>query len=272
MAVIQYARSEGDILSLGITKQQKMMVAALISGAFLTVLNLSVLSPVLPVIMVDMGIDATTVQLLSSGYGLVEAIVIPLSAWLFGRFRTRQLFIGGELLFALGSLVAAVAPIFSVLLIGRMIQAAATGIVMTMTMTLIVLIFPREKRGSAMGMVGLVIGVAPAMGPSVGGLIADSLGWRFLFVIIIVLALLVVAFASRVLTDFKGFEPTRFDVPSVVLSSLGLLSFLYGASTIASSGTPLVSLVFMIAGGVFLFCLCSSAGIPRNTFFKRWCS
>ena len=240
-------------MSLGITKQQTKMVAVLIFGAFLTVFNLSVLSPVLPVIMADMDVDATTVQLLSSVYGLVEAIVIPLSAWLLGRFRTRQLFIGGELLFTLGSLVAALAPGFPVLLLGRMIQAAATGVVMTMTMTLIVLIFPRAKRGTAMGMAGLVIGFAPAIGPTIGGVIADVFGWRFLFVVIIILGLLIIAFASKILTDFEGFEPTRFDAPSVALSSLGLLLFLYGASTVASSGMPLVSLACMVAGALFLF-------------------
>lgn len=250
-------------MSLGITKQQKLMVIVLICGALLTVLNLSVLSPALPAIMEDMKVDPTTVQWLSSGYGLVEAIVIPLSAWLLGRFRTRQLFIGGEIIFALGSLMAAFAPVFPILLLGRMIQAAATGVIMTMTMTLNVLIFPREKRGTAMGIIGLVIGFAPAIGPSVGGVIADFLGWRVLFGIVAVLALLVVAFASRILTDFEGFERTHFDVPSVIMSSLGLLSFLYGISTVTSSGTPLVSLGCLIGGGVFI-----TAFVRRQVFLE----
>lgn len=239
-------------MALGITKQQKLMVAVLLSGSLLTVLNLTVLSPALPTIMQDMNVDATTVQWLSSGYGLVEAVVIPLSAWLLGRFRTRQLFIAGELIFACGSLISLFAPTFPLLLLGRLMQAAATGIVMTMAMTLNILIFPREKRGTAMGIVGLIIGFAPAIGPSLGGIVSDLVGWRALFGLVFALTLLVVVFASRILTDFKGFERTRFDVPSVILSSLGLLSFLYGVSTITSSQSLLVPLACLVTGVILI--------------------
>lgn len=239
-------------MSLGITKQQTKMVAVLLCGSLLTVLNLTVLSPALPIIMSEMNVDATTIQWLSSGYGLVEAIVIPLSAWLLGRFRTRQLFICGELLFAVGSIVAACAPIFPVLLMGRLIQAVSTGIIMTMAMTLNVLIFPREKRGTAMGIIGLIIGFAPAIGPTLGGLAADSIGWRALFVLVTILTVLIIAFAYRVLTDFEGFERSRFDVPSVILSSLGLLCFLYGVSTFTSSPALYVPVICIVVGIVFL--------------------
>ncbi|MGI6106253.1 MAG: MDR family MFS transporter [Raoultibacter sp.] len=235
-------------MALGITKQQTKMVAVLLSGALLTVLNLTVLSPALPSIMRDLEVDATTVQWLTSGYGLVEAIVIPLCAWLMGRFRTRQLFIGGELLFAVGCLLAAFAPSFSVLLVGRLMQACATGVVMTMTMTLNVLIFPREKRGTAMGIIGLIIGFAPAIGPSLGGIVADLVGWRSLFILVLILTVLVIAVASRVLTDFKGFERTKFDVPSVLLSSTGLFAFLYGIASLSSADTILIPLAYIAAG------------------------
>ena len=240
-------------MALGITKRQTLMVAVLLSGALLTVLNLTVLSPALPSIMADMNVDATTVQWLSSGYGLIEAIVIPLSAWLLGRFRTRQLFIGGELIFAAGSLIATFAPSFAFLLLGRMMQAAATGIVMTMTMTLNVLIFPREKRGTAMGIIGLIIGFAPAIGPSLGGIISDSIGWRALFAMVVLLTLFVILFASRVLKDFEGFERTKFDIPSVILSSIGLFSFLYGISTVTSTDNPFISVTLLIVGAASIF-------------------
>lgn len=239
-------------MSLGITKQQKKMVIVLLSGSLLTVLNLTILSPILPTIMTEMNVNATTVQWLSSGYGLVEAIVIPLSAWLLGKFRTRQLFICGELIFAAGSLLGAFAPSFPMLLLGRMMQAASTGIVMTMVMTLNILIFPREKRGTAMGIIGLIIGFAPAIGPTLGGFAADSIGWRTLFILITVLTLLIILLASRVLTDFEGFERSRFDVPSVILSSTGLLSFLYGVSTVTSTETPYISAACLVAGLIII--------------------
>lgn len=126
--------------------------------------------------MADTQVDATTVQWLTSAYSLVETIVIPLSAYLIGRFSTKKLFIFGISLFAIGSLLTGIAPAFSILLVGRMFQAAATGIAMPMVFTVILLIFPREKRGSAMGIVSLAIGFAPAVGPSISGLLVDSVG------------------------------------------------------------------------------------------------
>nr|MCR5582142.1 MFS transporter [Eggerthellaceae bacterium] len=158
---------------MGLTRKQKMMVAVLLSGALITVLNMTLLSPALPHIMADLQVDATTVQWLTSGYALVEACVIPMNAYLVGRFSTRKLFIGGIAWFALGSLVAALAPAFPFLLLGRVMQAMATGVVMPMVFTLILLVFPREKRGSAMGVIGLIIAFAPAIGPSLSGVLVD---------------------------------------------------------------------------------------------------
>ena len=171
-------------MSLGITKKQLIMVIVLLSGTFTAVLNATLLTPALPTIMVDMGVASTTVQWLTSGYALVEAIVIPLSAYLMGRFSTRRLFVGGMSLFAAGSLVAAISPNFAVLLAGRMMQAAATGAIMPMVSSVILLVFPRERRGSAMGIIGLIIGFAPTIGPSLSGVLVDLVGWRMIFAII----------------------------------------------------------------------------------------
>lgn len=107
-------------MGLGISKKEFRMMAVLLSGAFLAVLNATLMTPALPTIMVDMGVDSTTVQWLTSGYALTEAVVIPLAAYLMGRFSTRRLFIGGLTLFGCGSLVAALAPAFPVLFAGRL--------------------------------------------------------------------------------------------------------------------------------------------------------
>ena len=139
---------------MGLSRNEKVMVIVLLAGTLLVVLNQTFLSPALPTIMADLAVDATTVQWLTSGYALVEAVVIPLNAFLVGRFSTRRLFMGGLSMFALGSLVAAAAPAFPVLLLGRVMQACGTGMVMPMVFTLIILLFPRERRGSAMGIVG----------------------------------------------------------------------------------------------------------------------
>lgn len=237
---------------MGLTKQQLVMVAMLLSGALLAVLNQTLLSPALPAIMDSLQVSATTVQWLTSGYSLVEAVIIPLSAYLIGRFTTRQLYISGYVLFTAGSLLAATAPSFPLLLLGRMLQAACTGMVMPMVFTVILLVFPREKRGSAMGIVGLIMGFAPAIGPSVSGLLVDSVGWRALFFIVTAISVLVLLGAIFVLKNYGDFERTTFDKLSVVLSSAGLVCLLYGLSSFTSSDNLAVTGALVLVGVVLL--------------------
>lgn len=237
---------------MGLTRKQILIVVILLSGTLLAVLNQTLLSPALPAIMTDTQVDATTVQWLTSAYSLVEAVVIPLSAYLIGRFPTKKLFIFGMSIFAIGSFLAAIAPVFAVLLLGRMCQAVATGIAMPMVFTVILLIFPREKRGSAMGIVSLAIGFAPAIGPSISGLLVDSVGWRALFLLVCALAVVIVLFAIFLLESYGEFEPTSFDKPSVVLCSLGLLSLLYGLSSITSAEVIALPLALIVVGVILL--------------------
>ncbi len=239
-------------MGFGLTGKQKMMITVLLAGTLLAVLNMTLLSPALPHIMADMNVSATTVQWLTSGYALVEACIIPMNAWLVGKFRTRQLFIGGIACFAVGSLIAAVSPSFAFLLLGRVFQAVATGIIMPMVFTLILLIFPREKRGSAMGVIGLIISFAPAIGPSLSGVLVDSVGWRYMFVIVTLLAVLVVIFALFTLEDAKEFEKAPFDVLSVVLMLPGMICLLYGLSSFSGADNLVMSLVMIAAGIVLL--------------------
>ncbi len=237
---------------MGLTRNQVVIVAVLLAGATLVVLNQTLLSPAYPSIMADLGVDATTVQWLTSAYSLVEAVIIPLSAYLVGRFPTRKLFIIGISFFAVGSLCAALSPFFGILLLGRVLQAMACGVVMPMVFTVILLIFPREKRGQAMGIVSLVIGFAPAVGPSVSGLLVDSIGWRALFVVVFTLALVIVVLSVLFLKSYGEFEPTSFDKPSVALCSLGLLSLLYGLATITSTSNVFTSVGLIVVGAVLL--------------------
>ncbi len=233
---------------MGLTRQQTTMIAVLLVGAFLVVLNQTLLTPALPTIMSNLNVNATTVQWLTSGYALVEAVIIPLNAYLIGRFSTRKLFIGGMLLFAAGSALCAGAPSFPFLLLGRVMQACAAGVVMPMVFALILLIFPRENRGVGMGLVGLIISFAPAMGPSVSGILVDSIGWRAQFILVVGLALCVVIAAALALKKFEGFERTTFDGLSVVLIAVGMVCLLYGISTSTSSPTPVMPAVLIVVG------------------------
>lgn len=237
---------------MGLTRTQTIMVAVFLAGTVLAVLNQTLLSPALPAIMADLGVDATTVQWLTSGYSLTEAVIIPFAAYFIGRFSTRQLFLGGMTLFTLGSLCAAVAPSFPFLLLGRVLQAAGTGAVMPMVFTVILLIFPREKRGSAMGIISLVIGFAPAVGPSLAGLLIDSVGWRALFVIVTVLSALIVVVGFAALKNYGEFKRVTFDPLSVALTTVGLVCLLYGLSTFASTDNLPLTIGFIVVGAALM--------------------
>ena len=239
-------------MGLGIKRDDMKMVALLLSGAFLTVLNATLLTPALPAIMQDLNVSSTTVQWLPSGYALTEAVIIPLSAYLMGRFSTRRLFIGGLALFASGSLVAACAPAFPVLLAGRVMQASATGFMMPMVFSVVLLVIPRERRGSAMGIVGLIIGFAPTIGPSLSGVLVDTVGWRAIFAIVTVLAVVITLLAVKQLRPYGNLSRTTFDAPSVVLSTLGLISLLYGLSSFSSSQNHVATAALIAAGLVLV--------------------
>ncbi|WP_251198212.1 MDR family MFS transporter [Anaerotardibacter muris] len=237
---------------MGLTRNQVKTVAVLLIGTFVVVLNQTLLSPALASIMRDLQIDAPTVQWVMSIYSLVEAVIIPLSAYLIGRFSTRQLFITGLIIFTAGSLLCAFSPGFPFLLLGRVCQAIAAGIFMPMIFTVLLLIFPREKRGSAMGLVSLVIGFAPAVGPTLSGILVDSIGWRMLFVVITCVGVLLILAAAKFLENYGDFERTTFDKLSVVLSTIGLVCLLYGLSTFSSTTNPAMTAGFIVVGLVVI--------------------
>ena len=237
---------------MGLTRQDIVQMAVLLAGCVLVVLNYTLLAPALPVIMREMSVSETTVQWLTSIYAMVEAVVIPMNAFLLGRFSVRKLFGGAFVLFAAASTLAAVAPTFEVLLLARVLQATATGVAMPMVWTLILLMAPRENRGMVMGVVGVVISFAPAIGPPASGALIDLVGWRSLFFIVAGISAVVIVLTFALLRNREGFERTSFDVPSIVLSSFGMLGLLYGLSTITSSDTPWLSALLMVVGIVLL--------------------
>lgn len=237
---------------MGLTRTQMVMVVVFLAGTVFAVLNQTLLSPALPTIMADLHVDATTVQWLTSGYSLTEAVIIPFAAYFIGRFSTRQLFLGGMTLFTLGSLCAALAPSFPILLLGRVLQAVGTGSVMPMVFTVILLIFPREKRGTAMGIISLVIGFAPAVGPSLAGLLIDSVGWRALFIIVTALSALIVIVGLIVLKNYGDFKRVTFDPLSVALTTVGLVCLLYGLSTFSSSSNLALTGALIVMGAVLM--------------------
>lgn len=239
-------------MALTQNRQQTTLVIILLVGAFLVVLNQMLVTPAFNAIMNEFAVSATTVQWLTSGYAMVEAIIIPLSAYLIGRFTTRRLYMTGLVVFIVGCLLCAWSPSFPVLMTGRVLQAACTGVVMPMTFTLILLVFPVEKRGMAMGFVSLVIGVAPVMGPVVAGVLIDSVGWHYMFVLMAGLMCILLIIAALFLRNYGEFNRITFDAPSVAFSTIGLFGVLYGLSTFTSTDQYWLVALMMAVGIAFL--------------------
>jgi DHA2 family lincomycin resistance protein-like MFS transporter len=229
------------------------IVAALIIGAFVSILNETLLNIAFPELMTEFGILETSVQWLSTAYMLVVGILVPITALLQQWFTTRQMFLGAMILFLVGTVVCGIAPTFELLLVGRIIQAMGTGLMLPVLMNTILIIFPPENRGAAMGMIGLVIMSAPAIGPTLSGLIIDTFNWRWLFFLVIPLAAFSIIFAAIYLRNVSDITRPKVDILSIVLSSVGFGGIVYGFS---SAGTGSWSdpevLWCLIAGSVCL--------------------
>ncbi|MEN2767980.1 DHA2 family efflux MFS transporter permease subunit [Ornithinibacillus xuwenensis] len=236
-------------------KTPYLMISILFIGAFVSFLNNSLLNVALPSIMVDLGIeDYSKVQWLATGYMLVSGILIPASAFLITRFSNRSLFITAMAIFTVGTAIAAFAPNFGFLLGGRMIQAAGSSVMGPLLMNIMLVSFPRDKRGAAMGVFGMVMIAAPAIGPTLSGYIVEYHDWRLLFEMILPLAVISLLLAVWKFDNvMKQDKSARLDYLSLVLSSLGFGGILYGVSNASSQGwDDTIVLSTIIVGGISL--------------------
>ena len=236
----------------GLTSKMIVMNAVLIFGGFITILNQTLLTPALPSIMREMQIDAATAQWLTTGFMLVNGIMIPITAYLINRFTTRRLFFASMGLFTLGTALCAISSNFAMILVARMLQAAGAGILMPMGQTIMLLTLPRQYRGVGMGMIGLVMGVAPAIGPVIAGLVIDAFGWHILFYAMVPLSLLTILVAFFNLENLGDNTDIGLDMPSVVLSTLGFGGLLYSFSSIGSYGISTSVLITLLVGTIAL--------------------
>ncbi len=232
---------------------RSLMVLVLLIGAFCTILNQTILSTAFPALMKAFDISTSTVQWLTTGFLMVNGIMIPISAYLSSRFNTKRLFIIAMTVFEIGTILSWLAPSFAALLTGRLIQAVGVGINMPLMQNIMLTIYPPEKRGAAMGINGLVIGLAPAIGPTLSGWVIDNYSWRWLFGMIVPIAALVII-ASFVLV--KNVIPNRrpkLDWLSVIISTLGFGSMLYGFSSVGDKGwTDPVVLATIVIGAILV--------------------
>ncbi|WP_342007356.1 MDR family MFS transporter [Bacillus sp. YBsi01] len=232
---------------------RSVIVGILLAGAFVAILNQTLLITALPHIMNDFNIDANKAQWLTTSFMLTNGILIPITAFLIEKFTSRTLLISAMSIFTAGTIVGAFAPNFPVLLTARIIQAAGAGIMLPLMQTVFLTIFPIEKRGRAMGMVGLVISFAPAIGPTLSGWAVEAFSWRSLFYIIFPIAVIDLLLAIILMKNVTTLRETQIDILSVILSTLGFGGLLYGFSSAGSSGwTSTEVLTSLLVGAVAL--------------------
>ncbi|MCM3713867.1 DHA2 family efflux MFS transporter permease subunit [Alkalihalobacillus oceani] len=223
------------------TMKTKPILITFMIGAFFAILNETLLNIALTELMDVFSIEAHTVQWMATGFMLVMGVLMPVSALLIQWFTTRQMFIGVMSIFLLGTTIAACAFNFPMLLVGRMVQAVGTGLLIPVIFNALLLIYPVEVRGKIMGTFGLVIMFAPALGPTLSGVIVDLLGWRWLFISVIPFAVFSILFALKYLQNVGEVTRPKADIPSIILSSIGIGGIVYAFSSAGESGQGFMS-------------------------------
>ncbi|WP_110928001.1 DHA2 family efflux MFS transporter permease subunit [Bacillus massiliglaciei] len=225
-------------------------MSIMIIGAFLATFNQTIMTVALPTLMKDFTIAATTAQWLTTGYMLVNGVLIPITGFLMKRFTTRQLFQTSMFIFLTGSIISAVAANFPVLLTGRLIQAAGAGIIMPLLMNVVLALFPPERRGTAMGFVGLAIIFAPAISPTLAGYVIEVYPWQALFYGMIPFTLIIIVCGFIYLKNVSKTVQSKVDFISLILSTVGFGTLLYGFSEAGNLGWAHTEVIVSLGIGI----------------------
>ncbi|MGN6744214.1 MAG: DHA2 family efflux MFS transporter permease subunit [Amnibacterium sp.] len=232
------------------------VLGVLIVSTFVVFLNETIMGVALPTLIVQLDITAATAQWLTTGFLLTMGVVIPVTGFLLQRLHTRQVFVLAMGVFSVGTLAAAVAPGFPVLMAARVAQGFGTAIMVPLLMTTAMRLVPPGARGRTMGRISIVISVAPAVGPTISGIILDALSWRFMFLVVLPIAVAALILGALKLRNVT--EPRRLpiDVLSVVLSALAFGGLLYSLSEVGEEASgapqPVVPLVPAVVGALML--------------------
>ncbi|MFD2628530.1 DHA2 family efflux MFS transporter permease subunit [Oceanobacillus kapialis] len=230
------------------------MIAILFIGAFVALLNNTLLNVALPTIMEEFDVSPSVVQWITTGYMLVNGILIPASAFFIQKYTNRRLFLTAISLFSIGTLLAMLAPSFGILVLARMIQASGSAVMMPLLMNVMLTAFPVEKRGSAMGIFGLAMITAPAIGPTLSGWVIEHYDWRVLFGIVLPFTLFTLVYAFLKLNNITENRDVRLNIPSLILSSIGFGGILYGFSMAGEKGWDALEVYgTIIVGAIALF-------------------
>lgn len=243
------------VAEYALNKRNRKVIATLLVATFVVILNETIMGVALPVLMVDLNLTAGTVQWLTTAFMLTMAVVIPTTGFLLQRFSTRTVYAAALGLFSAGTLLAGLAPGFWVLLLGRIVQASGTAIMLPLLMTTILTLVPIHRRGVVMGNVSIAISVAPAVGPTLSGLILQYLPWRFLFLLVLPIALAALAYGLKGLVNVNADGDQPLDVPSILLSVPGFGGIVFGLSRLGEAGGGSAAWVGPISLVVGVVCL-----------------
>ncbi|THF85013.1 multidrug efflux MFS transporter [Deinococcus sp. KSM4-11] len=216
--------------------RDRAVIVILLIATFVVILNETIMNVAIPVLMKDLHVSAGNAQWLSTAFMLTMAVVIPITGFLLQRLATRTVFLLAMGLFSAGTLLAALAPGFVPLLLARVVQASGTAIMLPLLMTTVLTVVPERTRGAVMGNISIVISVAPAIGPTISGLILQALSWRFMFLFVLPIALAALAYGARMLGNVGERKDAPLDLVSIPLSALGFGGFVYALNQASGPG------------------------------------
>ncbi|WP_455542602.1 MDR family MFS transporter [Intestinibacter sp.] len=222
-----------------------VLIACIVSGMLSTALT-TILLPV----MDSFNVDASMGQWLTSSYSLVMGIMMPLTAYLINSVSTKRLYLISVELFIVGVILCILAPNFEIMLLGRVIQACSSGILTAMTQVIALTIFPAKKRGTAMGWYGLAVGVAPVIAPTLSGVISDQVGWRMVFVIVLVIAIITLIAAILTFEDVLETKKQKLDVGSFIASIFAFGGITLMVSSLASGDWKNINFIIISVAGI----------------------
>ncbi|MEE2045016.1 MFS transporter, partial [Nocardiopsis tropica] len=228
----------------------RLVIPLLLVSAFVVILNETIMGVALPALNRDLGISVSTGQWLTSAFMLVMAVVIPATGFLLQRFHLRQVFMAAMTLFSIGTLICFLAPGFGLLLAGRVVQAVGTAIMMPLLMTTVLNLVPPDRRGRTMGNISIVMAVAPAVGPTLAGFILSALDWRWMFGLVLPIALLGLVLGSLFIRNVTEPRHASIDLLSVLVSAFAFGGLVYGFSSLGEGhATAIVPPWVAIGGG-----------------------
>lgn len=232
--------------------REKLAIWLLLGSSFVVILNETIMGLALPVLMESLNISAAEGQWLTTAFLLTMSVVIPITGMLIQRVPTRALFIVAMTLFSIGTLISAIAPGLPLLIIGRIVQASGTAVMLPLLMTTVVTLVPEDRRGRLMGRIAIVMSVAPALGPTISGLILEVLSWRWLFLLVLPIALVALLLGALRMPNVGVRKIAPIDVLSVILSALAFGGLVFGLSEagVAANGEQMVTPVIPVIVGV----------------------